>query len=431
MVRCNTASAVLAVDARSMISRKENRMRFKHASLIISTLVLALMLTACAGEESPTTPVAESPPADEATAASPGAVAAPLVGASPQAETSPADAASPAPAGGTPAQAPPGQAEQAAAGEFLRKVRNRGRLICGVNNQLPGFGSVDPQGNFSGFDVDFCKAIAAAVFKDPSKVEYRPLTTQERFTAVQTGEVDMLIRNTTWTISRDTSVGLDFGPITFYDGQGMMVREADNIKSLEDLNGASICVQPGTTTELNLADNFRARNLEFDPVVFETNDATFAAYDEGRCDAVTSDKSQLAASRQGLQNPGEHVILDVTMSKEPLAPAMLQGDPQWHDIMNWVVFSTFTAEELGITSGNVDTFRNSEDPNVRRLLGAEGDLGKGLGLENDFVVDVIKAVGNYEEIYNRNLGPGTPFDLPRGMNELYTEGGLLYAPPFR
>lgn len=290
---------------------------------------------------------------------------------------------------------------------------------------------MDASGNAVGFDVDFCKAVAAAIFGDPSKVQYRPLTASARFTAVQTREVDMLARNTTWTISRDTSVGMDFAPITFYDGQGMMVRKADNITKLQDMGGSSICVQSGTTTELNLTDTFRALNLKFTPVVFDTQDAATAAYDEGRCDGLTSDKSQLATILVGLKNPNDHTILDVTMSKEPLAPAVLQGDPQWRDIVSWVVFGLITAEEMGINQGNVDTFANSTDPNIRRLLGLEGDLGKGLGLENNFMVNVIKAVGNYGEIYNRNLGPNTPFKLPRGQNSLYKDGGLLYAPPFR
>jgi general L-amino acid transport system substrate-binding protein len=310
-------------------------------------------------------------------------------------------------------------------------VRERGNLICGAHGSFAGFGTVDASGNFVGFDVDFCKAVAAAIFNDPSKVQYRPLSAQERLTAVQTREVDMLSRNTTWSLARDTTSGMDFAPVTFFDGQGMMVRKADNITKLEDMNGASVCVQSGTTTELNLADNFRARQLEFNAVVFEEQAQAVAAYDEGRCDAITSDKSQLASNRQEMQAPDDHVILDVTMSKEPLAPAVLQGDPQWRDIVAWVIYGTFTAEELGITSENVDTFSTSEDPNVRRLLGAEGELGAGLGLENTFMVNVIKAVGNYGEIYNRHLGPETSFNLPRAQNELWTNGGLIYAPPFR
>jgi general L-amino acid transport system substrate-binding protein len=411
-------------------------MKLKHASLIAGMLVLLLLLVAC-GEDNPPEPESEVP-AGEAVTSPEAGIAAPLVDASPAASpeaagqaASPAAQASPgAAAGGTAAQASPAAA-QASPGRMLQRVRDRGQLICGVNNTLPGFGSVEAGGDFAGFDVDYCRAFAAAVLGDPEAVQFRPLSAQERFTAVQTGEVDVLARNTTWTINRDTAVGMDFAPITFYDGQGMMVREGDNISSLDDLNGASICVQTGTTTELNLADVFRARGLDFEPVVFEDADQTAAAYDQGRCDAYTTDRSGLIATRIKLQNPEEHVILDEVMSKEPLAPAVLQGDPQWKDIVSWVVFGTFTAEELGITSENVEEHLNSEDPNVRRFLGVEGQLGQDLGLDNDFMVDVINAVGNYEEIYNRNLGPDTPFDLQRGPNQLYTEGGLLYAPPFR
>ncbi len=313
----------------------------------------------------------------------------------------------------------------------LDVVKERGKLICGANANLPGFGYLDQSGNYAGFDIDFCKAVAAAIFDDPNAVEYRPLTAKERFTAVQTGEVDVLIRNTTWTLGRDTSVGMDFAPVTFYDGQGMMVRKADNIKTLEDLQGATICVTTGTTTELNLADQMRARGIDYTPVVFETADATFGAYEEGRCDAVTTDKSGLVSRRSLLKNPEEHVILDVTMSKEPLAPAVLQGDSKWRDVITWVVFATIQAEEFGITSQNVDEFKNSDSPEIRRFLGLEGDLGKGLGLTNDFAYRVIKHVGNYGEIYDRNLGPNTPFNLPRGPNNLWTNGGLLYSPPFR
>ncbi|NPA91007.1 MAG: amino acid ABC transporter substrate-binding protein [Chloroflexi bacterium] len=319
----------------------------------------------------------------------------------------------------------------AAAKSKLDVVMERGKLICGVNANLPGFGYLDQNGQYAGFDIDFCKALAAALFDDPSKVEYRPLTAKERFTAVQTGEVDVLIRNTTWTLSRDTSVGMDFAPTTFYDGQGIMVRKADNIKSLEDLQGATICVSTGTTTELNLADQMRAHGIDYTPVVFETADATFGAYEEGRCDAVTTDKSGLVSRKSLLKNPEEHVILDVTLSKEPLSPAVLQGDSKWLDVVKWVVFATFQAEEFGITSQNVDDFKNSDNPGIRRFLGLEGDLGKGLGLTNDFAYRVIKHVGNYAEIYDRNLGPNTPFNLPRGPNSLWTDGGLLYSPPFR
>ncbi len=325
----------------------------------------------------------------------------------------------------------PTKQEQPEAGSLLEVVKQRGKLICGANANLPGFGYLDQEGNYAGFDIDFCRALAAAIFDDPNAVEFRPLTAKERFPAVQTGEVDVLIRNTTWTLTRDTSVGLDFGVVTFYDGQGIMVRKEDNITKLEDLQGAAICVTTGTTTELNLADQMRARGIDYTPVVFETADGTFGAYEEGRCDAVTTDKSGLVARKSLLKDPDAHIILEETLSKEPLGPAVLQGDPIWHDVVMWTVFATIQAEEFGITSQNIDDFMDSEDPGIRRFLGLEGELGKNLGLTNDFAYRIIKHMGNYGEIYERNLGPDTPFNLPRGLNDLWTRGGLLYSPPFR
>ncbi len=310
-------------------------------------------------------------------------------------------------------------------------IKERGKLICGVNGGLPGFSFLDEEtGQFTGFDADYCRAVAAAIFDDPDAVEFRPLSTKERSVALQTGEIDVLIRNTTWTISRDATWG-NFGPTTFYDGQGMMVRADLGAETLEDLEGASICVQTGTTTELNLTDQMRARGVEFEPVVFEEIDPTYAAYEEGRCDAVTSDRSQLAARRTVTSDPSAHVILDVVMSKEPLGPVVPHGDDQWFNVVKWVVFGTFQAEELGITSQNIDDFMGSEDPVTRRLLGLEGELGKDLGLSDDFVARVVRHVGNYGEIFARNLGPETPFNMDRGPNELWTNGGLIYAPPFR
>ncbi len=336
------------------------------------------------------------------------------------------DAAAPAaPAAAAPAAAP-------AAGGLLQVIKDRGELICGVNNTLPGFGYLNSEGNFSGFDVDFCKAVAAAVLGDGAAVQYRPLSSGERFTAVKAGEVDVLFRNSTWTLTRDSSeVGMEWMPVTFYDGQGMMVRKDSEIETLEDMDGATICVQSGTTTELNLADNFRALGIDFTPVVFEDNDKTMGAYDESRCDGVTTDKSGLVSSRTQLQTPDDHMILDVTMSKEPLAGAVFQGDPVFADAVRWTIFGLFEAEEYGITSENVDEMLSSEDPNIRRLLGVEGDMGAKVGLPNDFMVTVLKAVGNYGEIYTNNLGPDTEFDLPRGQNAQYKDGGLIYAPPFR
>lgn len=314
-------------------------------------------------------------------------------------------------------------------GGRLATVLSRGSLICGVNGQLPGFSFVNETGEYSGMDVDVCKAIAAALFDDPEAVEYRNLSAQERFTAVQSGEVDVLIRNTTWTVSRDTSVGMEFSPTTFYDGQGMMVPTASGVTDLEGLAGQSICVQSGTTTELNLTDQMRRIGAEFTPIVFDDEDAVYAAYAQGRCQGVTSDRSQLTARRETLSNPDEHVVLDVVMSKEPLGPAVANGDTQWADTVKWITYALIQAEEFGITSENIDEFENSEDPSILTFLGAEGSLGSDMGLANDFTARAVRAVGNYGEIYERNIGE--PFGLDRGPNELWTNGGLLYAPPFR
>jgi general L-amino acid transport system substrate-binding protein len=322
-------------------------------------------------------------------------------------------------------------------GETVRRsrldlVQDRGKLICGVSGKLPGFSYVDETGNYSGMDVDVCRAIASALFNDPDAVEYRELNAKERFTAVQSGQVDVLSRNTTWTINRDTTAGLEFAPVVFYDGQGIMVKKDSGITSLADLEGKSICVQTGTTTEQNLADQMGKRDISYSPLVFEDADITFATYAEGRCEAVTTDRSQLVSRRSILPEPNNHVILDETLSKEPLAPAVINGDSPWFDTVKWTVYSLVNAEELGITSENVEELaRSSQNPEVTRFLGKEGDLGTGLGLSNDFAVNVIKNVGNYGEIYERHLGKDTEFNLPRGQNALWTEGGLLYSPPFR
>jgi general L-amino acid transport system substrate-binding protein len=342
--------------------------------------------------------------------------------------------AEPAPA--APAATPQVQIQVAQApgfGETLTAVQERGTLICGVNGQLPGFSFLDPQGNYSGFDADFCRALAAAIFGDPTKVEFRPTTTQERFTVLQTGEIDALMRNTTWSLVRDTELGLNFAGVTFYDGQGIMVPADSGITSLADLEGGTICVQKGTTTELNLADVMATEGINYTPAVFDDVNATYGAYAEGRCDAATSDKSQLSSVAKGLlPDPENHVILDITLSKEPLGPVVRHGDDQWFDIVKWTIFATFAAEEYGISSANVDEILGStENPELRRLLGLEGDLGIKLGLTNEFAYNVIKLVGNYGEIYDRNLGEATATFIPRGLNSLYSDGGLLYSPPFR
>jgi general L-amino acid transport system substrate-binding protein len=315
---------------------------------------------------------------------------------------------------------------------ILATVKARGKLVCGVHNELPGFGYIDSNGKNAGFDTDLCRAVAAAVFGDGEAVEFVPITAAERGPALQTREVDMVARNMTWTSSREAQWG-NFTQIMFYDGQGMMVTKASGFKTLEDLDGATICVTTGTTTEQNLADAFRERGLTFTAVTFEDTSAVYGAYQDGRCDAATSDKSQLAAVRSGFENPDDHVILDVTMSKEPLTPAVPSGDDQWKDLVSTVMWALINAEELGVTSANVEEMKASDNVVIKRMLGVEGSFGQeDLGLSPDFVVAVIKAVGNYGEIYDRYLGPnGLSFPLDRGLNQLWSKGGLMYAPPLR
>jgi len=340
--------------------------------------------------------------------------------------------------GGAATEAPaveaPGQTEgpaPAQGGDTLAAVQARGVLNCAVSGSLLAFSYVDEAKNMQGFDADYCRAVAAAVLGDAEKVVFRSTNASERFPVLQSGEVDVLIRNTTWTLSRDTSLGFNFAPTTFYDGQGMIVRKDSGITDLEGLDGGTVCVNAGTTTEKNLADVFRSLGIDYEPVVFaETNDV-LKAYDEGRCDGWTTDKSGLIANSQLLTNPDDHQILDVTMSKEPLGPLVRHGDDNWFDIVKWTTFCTFQAEELGITSANVDDMLGSEDPVVRNTLGVEGDLGQAMGLNNDFCYQVVKQVGNYGEIYDRALGPDTPYNVARGVNALWTDGGLIYSPPFR
>jgi general L-amino acid transport system substrate-binding protein len=320
----------------------------------------------------------------------------------------------------------------AQAGATLDAIKSKGFIQCGVSTGLAGFSNPDDAGNWSGLDVDVCRAIAAALFGDAEAVKYTPLTSKERFTALQSGEVDVLSRNTTWTLARDSSLGLDFTGVSYYDGQGFMVPKSLGVKSALELDGASVCVQTGTTTELNLADYFRANNMSFTPVVFERPDEVRAAYEQGRCDAYTTDQSGLYAQRTGLANPDEHVILPEVISKEPLGPGVRHGDNEWGDVVRWTLYAMLEAEELGVSSENVDDLKaNSTNPNVRRLLGVEGEMGQGLGVPNDWGYQVIKQVGNYGEMFERNVGMGTPLKIERGLNALWTNGGLQYAMPVR
>ena len=314
----------------------------------------------------------------------------------------------------------------------LEDVKAKGFLQCGVNTGLIGFGSTDDQGEWKGFDVDYCRAVAAAIFGDPKAVKFTPLTAKERFTALQSGEIDMLSRNTTWTMSRDTSLGLAFAGTSYYDGQGFMVKTSLGVSSALQLGGASICVQTGTTTELNMADFFKRNNMQYNPVVFEQLPEVNAAYDSGRCDAYTTDASGLYATRLTLTTPEDHVILPEIISKEPLGPVVRQGDDQWFNIVKWTHFALINAEELGVTSKNVDEMKSSDNQDIRRLLGTDGTFGEMIGLGNDWAANVIKAVGNYGEVFERNIGTDTPLKIARGLNALWTtKGGIQYAPPIR
>jgi general L-amino acid transport system substrate-binding protein len=320
----------------------------------------------------------------------------------------------------------------AASAATLDDVKARGHLQCGVNTGTPGFGALDPATNdWAGFDVDYCRALAAAIFNDPKAVQFTPLTAAERFTALQSGEVDVLFRNTTWTMSRDTQQGLAFTGVNYYDGQGFMTRKENNVASALELDGATVCVQTGTTTELNLADYFAANDMTFTPVVFEELSEVDAAYDSGACDAYTTDASGLAAIRLTLSAPDDHILLPEIISKEPLGPVVRQGDEQWFMIVRWLHFALVTAEESGVTSANVEEMKNSDDVGIKRLLGTEGEFGQGIGLDAAWAANAIKAMGNYGEIFERNIGASTPIGLERGVNALWTEGGLQYAPPIR
>lgn len=313
----------------------------------------------------------------------------------------------------------------------LQVVLGRGQLKCGISGELPGFSYLNPQGEYSGLDVDVCRAIAAALFDKPDAVEYRQLNAKERFIALQSGEIDVLSRNTTWTLGRDTANKLEFAPVVFYDTQGIMVRQNSGLNSLKAFQGKAICLSTGTTHEQNLSDQMRKLGAQYKPVVFEDVNAMFSAYTQGRCDGITADRSQLVSRRITLPQAEQHIILKDQLSQEPLAPAVNDGDSQWSDVVKWTVFTLFAGESLGITSKNMGQFANSKEPEIRRFLGQEGSLGKDMGLPNDFAARIIKHVGHYGEIYDRNLGPQTPLKLERGINRLSTQGGLMFSPPFR
>jgi general L-amino acid transport system substrate-binding protein len=320
---------------------------------------------------------------------------------------------------------------QAASAQTLKTVKDRGILHCGANGTLAGFGLPDAQGKWTGLDVDVCRAVAAAIFNDASKVKFVPLSAKDRFTALQSGEVDLLARNTTWTSSRDTSLGLNFTGVDYYDGQGFMVRKALKVNSALELGDASVCVQQGTTTELNLADFFRSHNMKLKTVTFATANEAVKAYDAGRCDAYTTDASALYAERLRLANASDHIVLPEIISKEPLGPVVRHGDDQWFDVVKWVLFAMINAEELNITSKNIDEMAKSTNPEVKRFVGTEGSYGEQLGLTKDWAVRIIKLVGNYGESFERNVGSGSPLKIDRGLNKLWNKGGLQYAPPIR
>ena len=314
----------------------------------------------------------------------------------------------------------------------LDEVKKRGTLVCGVSTGLPGFSATDEKGNWKGLDVDGCRAVAAAVLGDAKKVKYVPLNAKERFTALQSGEIDVLVRGTTWTKHRDTALGLNFAGVNYYDGQGFMVSKKLGVKSAQELDGAIFCIHAGTTTELNLADYFSKNNMKYEAVVFDTHDQAARGFEAGRCDCLTSDQSQLYALRTHLSKPYDAVVLNEVISKEPLGPVVRQGDDAWFNVVRWAFFAMVNAEELRVTSANVDAMkRDSKNPDVQRLLGLDGDKGKSLGLPDDWSYQIIKQVGNYAESFERNVGKGSPLKIKRGLNALWKDGGIQYAPPMR
>lgn len=313
----------------------------------------------------------------------------------------------------------------------LATVKSKGFIQCGVNTGLPGFSNADEKGNWAGLDVDVCRALAAAVFGDAGKVRFTPLTAKERLTALQSGEIDLLSRNTTWTMTRDSSLGIHFAGVTYYDGQGFMVSKNLGVKSARELDGAAVCILAGTTTELNLADFFRTHKMRYQPVVFDTGDQTVKGFEAGRCDVLTSDQSQLYGLRIKLAKPENAVVLPEVISKEPLGPAVRQGDDEWFNLVKWTLFAMLNAEELGVSSKNVDAMKTSGNPEIRRLLGLEGIKGKGLNLPADWAYQIIRQVGNYAEVFERNVGQGSALKIRRGLNALWKDGGIQYAPPIR
>jgi general L-amino acid transport system substrate-binding protein len=315
--------------------------------------------------------------------------------------------------------------------DTLESTIKSGKLNCGLNTGLPGFASPDSSGVWSGIDVDVCRSVAAAVLGDASKVKYSHLNAKERFTALQSGEIDLLARNTTWTASRDTTLGINFTGVNYYDGQGFLVSKKLGVKSAKELNGATFCIQAGTTTELNLTDYFKANKLEYTPITYDTSAQTIEGFEQGRCDALTSDASQLYALKTQLKDPNSAMVLPEIISKEPLGAAVRQGDDKWFNIVKWSYIAMLNAEELGITSKNVDEMLKSPNPDVQRLLGVTGDIGQGLGLDAKWAYNIIKQVGNYGESFDRNVGKGSPLGIERGLNALWKDGGLQYGAPIR
>jgi general L-amino acid transport system substrate-binding protein len=320
---------------------------------------------------------------------------------------------------------------QAATAQTLKTVTDRGVLSCGVSQGLPGFSLPDDKGNWTGLDVDICRGIAAAIFNDSTKVKFVPLSAKDRFTALQSGEIDLLSRNTTWTLSRDTSLGANFTGVVYYDGQGFLVKKSLKVNSALELNSASVCVQTGTTNEQNLADYFKGNNMKYEVIAFGSADETIKAYESGRCDVFTADVSQLYAERLKLSNPADHSVLPEVISKEPLGPMVRHGDDQWFDLVKWVLFAMINAEELGVTQKNVDEMAKSDKPELKRVFGTDGNLGEQLGVTKDWVSRIVKAVGNYGESFDRNVGAGSKLGISRGLNQLWTKGGIQYAPPIR